>query len=118
MEVDHINYQGPERRRHPRLNVFLTIHLAEFDTTGLTQNISAGGLCFVSIEQMEGGQELSLELILPGSVDSIAIKAKVVWCKITQTHPETLYKYGVEFIEISDDHRQQVAHYVLKNFSA
>jgi hypothetical protein len=92
-----------ETRRHERYDTEIKIHFyVPYDLTtkinfqykkppadpkldkkfaGLTKNISAGGLCFISDYRLERGDYLLIDLYLPSEAKPIVMEGEVKWSK-------------------------------------
>jgi uncharacterized protein (TIGR02266 family) len=73
--------------------------------TGLTQNISAGGLFIATHHLRRIGDRISLKFQLPGSDKPIAVETEVRWLRensaLTRADGET--GMGVRFINLTPD---------------
>jgi uncharacterized protein (TIGR02266 family) len=71
--------------------------------TGLTQNISAGGLFIATHHVRKIGDRITLKFTLPGSEKVIAVETEVRWIRentaLMRAHGET--GMGVRFINLS-----------------
>ncbi len=50
---------------------------------GVSRNVSAEGLCFVSNKKLDRGDRLDLEVYLPGQEQAIVMSGEVQWCEPT-----------------------------------
>jgi len=115
-----------DKRKYPRLgkiwNVdYRIIRSEEFQANPLrsfTLNISGGGLCFETDEEIPEGTMLALELkstIFPSSIIALA---KTIWCK--KESEKNKYEVGAEFWWTgwkSNDAQKAVAEYISKQIS-
>lgn len=76
-----------EHREYPRIDDNTAIRWRVLDEAppeqaeaGLQVNISGGGIRFQSLEPLETGTMLALQLKLPGFPSGIIALARVVWC--------------------------------------
>lgn len=91
-----------EKRKFPRLGEswevdFRTIQTADLKMNiidGLTANISGGGICFASNEEIPKGTMLAVELKSAEFPSPIMALAKTIWCKEKDIGK---YDIGVEF---------------------
>ena len=130
-----------EKRKHPRYATEVKIHFyVPYDLqtkvnfqimerepeknsgekfVGLSKNISAGGLCFISEKKLQLGDVLALELYLPNAREAIPMQGEVRWCKSSfPGHDlEVQFETGVQLISVRDkavektiyfDHTHQV----------
>ena len=91
------------RRRFPRLKEGWALDYRVMDTTQferdpvstLAVNISGGGICLESKEEIEPGHMLALDLHSPAFDSPILALARVVWCKKKLFSDR--YEIGAEF---------------------
>lgn len=109
---------GSERRRFPRYNVALDVAfgpVSDASTTPgeqplkrtVTIDLSVGGLCLYSDFLYPINSQLFCSLSLPNRDQPITIVGSVAWFQRTdqRTHE---YKLGLEFVQMSPEHRQAV----------
>ncbi len=72
-----------ERRRHPRykFEVEVNIHSEHMFFTGLTNDISEGGLFIRTYNIMPVGSELDIKLKLPGMKEAEIVQGTVRWVR-------------------------------------
>lgn len=75
--------QGGNKRALPRIDLEVNIAAASDagTHTGATLNISAGGVFLATEQPSNVGDQLKLELTLPGSEQSISLDANVRWVR-------------------------------------
>ena len=78
MADDHQNVRASERFD---LEVKVDLESDHNFYTGLTQNISAGGLFIATHHMRKIGDRIVLKFTLPGSSDSIAVETEVRWIR-------------------------------------
>ena len=67
---------------------------------GISKNISAGGICFVSSQKLENGDYILIDIYLPGIVKPIPMEGEVRWSKVNE---EGLQFYsGVQLTKVYD----------------
>ena len=96
----HLNYRVLEDDR------FLADPIRQF-----TVNISGGGICFTSEEELRSNTMVALELESEQFSSPILALAKVVWCKRIREG----YEIGAEFWWIgwqNDNAQQAIANYI------
>lgn len=68
--------------------------------SGITKNISAGGICFVSELRLQPGDYILIDIYLPGIEKPISMEGEVRWCKVNE---EGLQFYtGVQLTKVYD----------------
>lgn len=118
------SYPDLERRKFARLNkhvkVYYTILSTEVEKTyheeieTVTQNISAGGVCFETKESLSSGALLKMEIELPRRKELIQSLGKVIW---QQKKEEQKHETGVAFFWITEEDRQAINNYVEENIT-
>ena len=113
-------YKGPERRKYPRLNERAPVLYRAAEDTSLdyiskvasstTKNISGGGFCFEAEVYIPPNS--TLEVQINKTVDEklkavlpIHANARVIWIRQVDTGK---YKLGLQFVEISQHHRDEI----------
>lgn len=68
--------------------------------TGVTKNISAGGICFVSDQRLLKDDCILIDIFLPGVEKPISMEGEVRWSKVSE---EGLHFYtGVQLTKVFD----------------
>ncbi len=102
-----------ERRRFERhgesVCAWLTYHYDALQCGTLTEDLSADGACFSTLRRVNTGEQLLLHL----QVDPMGIecKGKVCW---SLSMPNGLNRFGVRFVDIRDDERDQLSCYLVR----
>ncbi len=108
-----------ERRRYLRLKTSVEVEYTIIGKPGtieaFSKNISAGGLCVITGEELVKDTPLELVIKIPDLKDPIRALARVVWQKtIEPAQEETKGRFdtGIEFTGISDFDRFNINRYV------
>ncbi len=106
-----MNYTGPERRRHPRVNSRFIVSyrvLEEMNNVDITQtkNLSLGGMLLTTNRQFGIGTNLALEIRLPFDPDPIMIVSKVV--ESLEISKDLIYDTRLVFLAIDGKHRDVI----------
>ena len=111
-----------ERRKYVRLKATVEIMYTVIGAPGeikvFSKNISAGGLCIMTKEQLADATPLQLEIRIPDLQGSIRALARVIWQKRFETageEPQICFNTGIEFIGISDFDRFNINRYVMEH---
>ena len=107
-----------ERRKFPRVKNFIDIYytvsldsdsIKEEKTT--SKNIGPEGICLVVHIPIKKGSILDLRFKLFKDDPEVRIKGKVVWNKKIGRTPDASinYKTGIQFIEISESDKKNIA---------
>ena len=86
------------KRKYPRFNKncevrYKIVELEDMPSRGTTVNISGGGLCFKSSEQIPLGKMVALEVEIPNAPSAVMAMGKLMWIKKVDGG----FEYGVEF---------------------
>ena len=110
-----------ERRKFPRLKTELfvrykIINPPDEGLEGRTRNIGGGGICLVTREKIKPGTMLAMEIKFPYAVNPVLIKGRTVWTGESSLGlspaGHVQYDNGVEFLEITEENRQQIIEHV------
>jgi c-di-GMP-binding flagellar brake protein YcgR len=104
-----------ERRRFVRKAVSVEFRSRSSEGTGHLlfegTDLSAGGAFLKSDLLLEPGESMFLEFILPTSSRRIRVQARVAWVR-RFPRPEEIAGMGIEFLAISEEHRQALIRFV------
>src|SRR5262245_5111487 len=78
VQNDHQNLRASERHD---LEVKVDLESDSNFYTGLTQNISAGGLFIATHHLRKIGERINLKFALPGSLEPITVETEVRWIR-------------------------------------
>jgi len=106
-----MNYAGPERRRHPRINARFIVSyriLDEIDNVDISQtkNISLGGMLLTTNKRFSIGTNLALEIRLPFDPNPIMIIAKVLDSR--EISKDLIYDTRLIFLAVDERHRKVI----------
>lgn len=109
------NFNMDERRQHMRINDALDIKHWPwknlFVSSSVSENISAGGMCFPALQRLEPKLRVGLNIYLPEFKDPVTLAAEVVWlCEINNFTYR--FKVGVKFLEMSMTHKARLLHHL------
>lgn len=111
-----------DRRKYARLKATAKVKYIVIGKPGTIQvssvNISAGGLCIVTEEQLALETPLQLGIKLPDIKDPIRALAKVVWQKefvAAGKSPKVYFETGIEFTGTSDFDRFNLKRFVTEH---
>ncbi len=104
--------KGSERRVHSRFDFEVEVG---FETesnfyTGLTQDISSGGLFVATHNLKPVGARFMIQFKLPGSQVSIDVEAEVRWLRETSSlhRSDGPHGMGVRFVNLNPEHHQLI----------
>ncbi len=103
-----MNYEGPERRRHPRVTARFIVSyriLEEANNIDISQtkNISLGGMLLTTNRAFSIGTNLALEIRLPFDPNPIMIVARVMESR--EISKDLIYDTRLMFLAIDERHR-------------
>ena len=111
-----------ERRKYVRLEASVEVQYTVIGKPGtievFSKNISAGGLCITTKEEMVADTPLQIEIKIPDLKDHIRALARVIWqkkCEGTAEGLQAYYDTGIEFTGISDFDRFNINRYVMNH---
>ncbi len=111
--------QKQERRRYMRLKASVGVNYNIIGkpgaVTAFSKDISAGGICVISKDQMLVDTPLQLEIKIPDLKDPIRALARIVWQRRFEEinkEAKVCYDTGIEFTGISDFDRFNINRYV------
>lgn len=98
----------PDRRAHRRCGAELavTLHSKSNFYTGLTENISEGGVFIATDEPHEVGSAIAMTVHLADGAEPLVIIGEVRW--VRQCAPRGL---GVRFTSLTDEGRRRIANF-------
>lgn len=106
-----MNYAGPERRKHPRVNTRFIVSyriLEEANKVDISQtkNLSLGGMLLTTNRQFSIGTNLALEIRLPFDPNPITIIGKVLDSR--EITKDLIYDTRLMFLAIDERHKNVV----------
>lgn len=75
-------------------------------------NLSAAGLAFQQQEALDVGQNLAIQLYLPGALAQIGVYGRVVNCKTVDTSND--YLIGVDFTHVREEDQELLIKHVVR----
>jgi hypothetical protein len=96
-----------ERRNSRRFKMFLTAQCQEAEKGPVfeikTENISTGGLRFITHTMPYIDQLLTMKIELHSPFPTIKVKGRVAWCQERLSGMNHHYEGGIEFISLSGE---------------
>ena len=111
--MDTIKY-GSELRKHQRLPISLPLEYRRMQDscprTGLTLNLSKAGLLFYCRGEMGVGTLLTITIMFADEYEltSLEVCAKIAWKDLYFEKDWSEYKYGAEFIYLTEDDQEKL----------
>jgi len=108
-------------RRYPRINLSCDIeyvidnHLPEHEhkiENSKTKDISAGGMCFITYNQLPIGTILNLKFKLASEKQPFSVKGKIIWTVNFDIGGMKGWDNGIEFIDIQENDQQHLHKYL------
>ncbi|NQV04428.1 MAG: PilZ domain-containing protein [Candidatus Omnitrophica bacterium] len=99
-----------EKRRFIRFDIALKVNYTvqkdpKTEKTGMTKDISAGGMQFLTEEKIDAGNKLDLKMFIPEALNPAHMNGIALWSKETTTSKGPSYCTGVEFGKIEEDNK-------------
>lgn len=108
-----------ERRKYVRLQASVEVKYEIIGKPGeikvFSKDISAGGLCIVTKENLSPDTPLQLEIVFPDLKDPIRALARVIWQRRVnpqEGQAQAYFETGIEFTGISDFDRFNINRYI------
>ena len=82
------------------------------------RNISLGGVCLITFEQLRRDQVIELKMTLPGLVRAVVVKAKVAWSApmgIRGARSDKAFDTGIQFVGISDEDKDILDRFIVSS---
>ena len=111
-----------ERRKHHRVGVCLPLEYWETSDSshgGLIDNVSESGLLIYSTQDMPIGTELRIRVFFNFGYEfeNFDVFAKIAWKTLQNEVDGSRYRYGLEFIQISQADQQNLVKLLNNRFS-
>lgn len=99
-----------EKRRFIRFEIALKVHYyvqkePKTEKTGITRDVSAGGMHLVTQERLETGSKVELKLFIPEALNPAHLAGIVLWSKEIADAKKPSYSSGIEFGDIEEDNK-------------
>ncbi len=99
-----------EKRRFIRFEVSLKVNYIirkakKIEKTGITKDVSAGGLQLLTEETLEQGSKIELKVFIPQALNPAHLKGIVLWSKEVPEGKNLSYSAGIEFEGIEEDNK-------------
>jgi uncharacterized protein (TIGR02266 family) len=106
--------QNENERRHERTGLSVDVSLESDHNffTGLSENISEGGIFVATHSLREIGATFALELRLPGREEPIRATAAVRWTRVYCETSDSPPGLGLQFIDIEDEAVEAIRKFV------
>ena len=106
---------GIEARQHNRIQLMVQVDMTSENNfyTGLSTNISAGGLFVAALDLLPFGTLIDLNFAFPSSGKRLQVQGVVRWHReMDERHPEVTPGMGVEFINLADEDRRAIEGFI------
>ncbi len=102
-----------EKRRYMRFNVLMEAVCRTSDALKkiTVNNFSREGLGILSKESFRDGEDLDMELMIPGDNVPVLLKGEVVWMS-GPASDDSVRKGGVRLKKINNDDRSRILEYI------
>jgi uncharacterized protein (TIGR02266 family) len=108
--------QADTRRAHERapLSLDVTLDGEHNFFTGLTENISEGGLFVATHQLRDAGAQIAIEFTLPTRKEPIRAKCEVRWVRIYSETSDAPPGMGLRFLDLSEEDKAAISHFVTR----
>ncbi|MFH1538859.1 MAG: PilZ domain-containing protein [bacterium] len=110
-----------ERRKYVRLKIDSTIEYyngkGERKQSAALQDISGGGLRFLTREDIERGRMFDIAFTLPETEDQIQATVEIVWSKPVKD-AAGIYETGANFVKVESMDREKIGEYIYNHRSS
>lgn len=106
-----------EKRRYMRFNVIMDALLKRADSSKKLKvnNFSKEGVGLLSREPLEKGEELEIEMTIPGDNVPVIFNGEVAWSASPNSDTAD-YKGGVQFKDISNEDKSRILEYIYRKW--
>jgi len=99
-----------EKRRFIRFDIALKVNYTvqkdpKTEKTGMTKDISAGGMQFLTEEKIDVGSRLDLKMFIPEALNPAHMNGIALWSKEARSNERLSYCAGIEFGKIEEDNK-------------
>lgn len=102
---------GQEQRRHPRRSLDVKVNYA-YNAIAHAKDISFGGICLITDQQMEEKKMYTLQFTFPGEESPIALHGKVAWTRKSGEHH---FENGITFWRVDKSAEEKLVDYLKKS---
>lgn len=120
-ELAHVtqSFINLSQRASPRINTKVLVRFGfngEMSHHDYSVNLSSGGLYLASEEQIELGQEIRLEFMLPGTTQTLQCHGRIAWINQgpQRKRQDLADGLGIEFISLTPEKRRRLQQFVMK----
>jgi uncharacterized protein (TIGR02266 family) len=110
-----VGAKAPERRAEPRIELAVEVGLETEHNfyTGLTQDISSGGLFIATGLSYELGDRIGVRFTLPGRAEPIVAEAEVRWVRDRRlTSTNEAEGVGLRFVDLTPEAKAEIAQFL------
>ena len=106
-----------EKRKYMRFNVFMDALCRRAEAAGKLKvsNFSREGMGIISREPFKEGEDVQIELMIPGDNIPVLLEGEVAWAKDPVTD-NSQYKGGVRFKKIANGDRSRILEYIYQKW--
>jgi len=99
-----------EKRNFIRFDIPLKVHYTvqgdpKIVKTGITKDVSAGGVQLLTEEKIDIGNKIDLTVFIPEALNPVHLAGIAVWVKEIRSEEKSRYCTGIEFTKIEEDNK-------------
>lgn len=99
-----------EKRRFIRFEIALKANYIvqkekKIEKTGITKDVSAGGMRLLTEEKLETGSRLEFKIFIPEALNPVHLNGVVLWSRERTSGNTPSYGAGIEFGQVEEDNK-------------
>ncbi|MBU4342554.1 MAG: PilZ domain-containing protein [Candidatus Omnitrophica bacterium] len=99
-----------EKRRFIRFDIALKVNYIvqkepRAEKTGITKDVSAGGLQLLTEEKLEPGRKIAMKISIPEALNPVHLNGIVLWSRESPYSKARAHGIGIEFAKIEEDNK-------------
>lgn len=112
--------EGRARRKCPRIPVYLDVRVDLTDGTtiiGKIINLSTEGVCLKSDDPIFANEVVTVEFLLPNTLNSVRLGGEVVWYRFDTRGAEKqarVHFSGIRFLDLAESYQSLIRYSTLK----
>jgi Tfp pilus assembly protein PilZ len=99
---------GDEQRRYPRRSLDVKVN-CDFNAFAHAKDISFGGICLITDQQLQENKMYSLQFHLPEDAEPMQLNGKVMWARPSGEHH---FETGMSFWRVDAETEQRLIDYL------
>ncbi len=84
---------------------YITQKNPKIEKTGITRDVSAGGIQLLTDEKLETGSKIQFKIHIPEALNPAHLSGVVLWSREVPEGGKMSYAAGIEFADIEEDNK-------------